>query len=76
MNLYVEHRNGVPLTPREQCGIVFSSELREATPQEIEDSENYYKEHGKCKYHLIYDKPGFDFDMRYCGICGQFISLI
>ena len=49
MNLYVEHRNGVPLTPREQCGIVFSSELREATPQEIEDSENYYKEHGKCK---------------------------
>lgn len=37
---------------------------------------NYFKLHGKCKHHLVYDKPGFDYDLRYCRICNEFISLI
>lgn len=74
--LYVEHQNGIPLTPEHQTGVVFQSELREATIQEVDEASLYFKEHGKCKCHLVYDMPGFDWDVRYCGICNNMIALI
>lgn len=74
--LYIEHKDGIPLTPEKQTGIVYSSEIREATEQEVKEAKKYFAEHGKCKYHLVYDKHGFDWDLRYCGICNNFICLI
>ena len=74
--LYIEHINGVPLTPAEQRGPILQSNLRLATEQEVEDARKHYEEHKECKCHLVYDKPGFDWDLRYCGICNEFICLI
>lgn len=76
MDLYIEHVNGKILSPDEQEGIVVSSDLRLATEEEVEEAKKYYQKHGKCKHHLVYDKEGFMYYARYCGVCGEFICHI
>lgn len=76
MDLFVEHIDGKVLTAEEQTGPVWRSNLRPATEEEIKKCTEYFNLHGRCKYHLVYDKPGFDFDLRYCGVCNSFVCLI
>lgn len=55
---------------------VISTNLIEATKEEIDASKKYLEKHGSCKRHLVFDENTFMYYSRYCGICGDFIGFI
>ncbi len=57
-----------------QCG---GSDAREATQEEVKEALDYYKNNGKCKFHIFEDTPtGCGYYRRDCLVCGKFIDLI
>lgn len=67
------------LTPEQQVSsvaFITGTKLIEATQQEIDEHKQYFEINGKCQNHLIYDKPSFMYDFRYCGICGAMLAMI
>ena len=75
--LYKEVVDGIVVPIERHLHPILMSELQEATEKEIKEAKSYFKKKGKCKHHhLIYDKYGFIFYERYCGICGAFIDFI
>lgn len=74
--LYKEFTDGKQLTANEQEWYVMSSNLVEATQDEIDLARERYSEVGKCDYHLIYDVAGFPYDERICDICGHHVAWI
>ena len=76
MKLYKEFVNGKHITAEEQEGIVFQSDLVEASEEEIKKAKNDFVKNKKCIHHFTYDKPGFVYDERICGICKKFVALI
>lgn len=57
------------------AGRVLSSDLREATPEDIQHTNNCHR-NGECDHGVIYDEPGFVYHQRYCGVCGAFVDFI
>lgn len=53
-----------------------STKAIEATKEEVEAAKQYFTEHKKCLIHFFYDKAGFMYDSRICGICNKFITFI
>lgn len=76
MKLYKEVINGRHITAEEQEGIVFYSNLVEATEEEIKKANEYFMKNKKCLHHFTYDKPSWLYDERRCGICNKFIAYI
>jgi len=83
MDLYKEvvSKTGIPLTAEEseRVGImlqVTSTKVIKATSKEIAEAKKYYKEHGECKNHLVYDKESWIYYERRCGICDKFIAMV
>lgn len=65
------------LTPKQQEN--YNNEgtyLIEANQDEIDNAKDLFKKNKKCEHHLVYDKAGFVYDFRFCGICGKEISII
>jgi len=52
------------------------SKLIQATQKDIDDAKDWYRHHGSCHVHLVYDTDGFIYYFRYCGICGKYIGMI
>ena len=50
--------------------------LIEANQDEIDNAKDLFKKNKKCEHHLVYDKAGFAYDFRFCGICGKEIGTI
>ena len=76
MEVYADTKEPLSISAQENFFPSRPTTLIPATQEQVEEAKNYHEEHGSCKCHLIYDEPGFDFDLRYCGICGAFIGLI
>lgn len=77
----INAKTGMVINPEDQedpylmCKIL-STKLIKASENEIICCNKYFNTHKKCVYHLVYDKPSFMYDFRYCGICGKFIATI
>ena len=76
MKLYKEVINGRHITAEEQEGMVFHSNLVEATEEEIKKANEYFMKNKKCLHHFTYDKPSWLYDERGCGICNKFVAYI
>lgn len=69
--------NNELLTPEQQENYNGKcTNLIEATQDEIDNAKELFKQNKKCEHHLVYDKEGFMYDFRFCGICGEEIGLI
>jgi hypothetical protein len=62
------------------CGYVSSSDIREATEIEIADAQYNYIETNICDHAkselIVYDEPGWLYDLRVCGICGEGLGTV
>ena len=56
--------------------VKMSTELIEASENEVICCAKYFNDNHKCKYHLVYEEPFFVYSVMYCGICGKFIATI
>lgn len=52
---------------------VISSEIRVATPEEVEECKKLADE-GNCPHTIIRDSYGWLYDMRMCAVCGEFLG--
>ena len=52
-----------------------SSDVRPATEADIVAAEEALVA-GKCPCNIVYDEPGFAYDIRYCYTCGKFLGMI
>ncbi len=57
------------------CGHIISSDIRDATKEEIDRAEALHLE-GKCPHYLVHDVPGYLYDDRSCVTCGHSLGLI
>lgn len=57
-------------------GRFLSSEVKEATPQEITEFKSKGCKHDLTVNKLIYDIAAHPYDLRYCGVCDEFIGYI
>lgn len=48
----------------------------EVSKEKVKAAKEKYAKTGECDCTYIYDKPGYDWDLRFCGICGKFLSTI
>lgn len=62
-------------TTRMANGWCEASDVREATPNEIRDFRSYPCDHTAPAL-LVYDIPGWDYDIRRCGACDAVLGLI
>lgn len=59
-----------------------SSNIREATEQEIADAQFNFIETNICDHDkselIVYDEPGWllGYDLRFCGICGEGLGAV
>lgn len=76
IEVYADTKEPLSVSSQENFFPSLHTTLIPATQKQVEESKKYYEEHCLCKQHLVYDKPGFDFNLRYCGICGKFIGSV
>jgi hypothetical protein len=50
--------------------------VRPATESEVAAAKSEYEATGQCRCEIIYDEPGFLYDIRYCAICGMYLGLV
>ena len=80
--LYIEVNKETkrPLTTSEQSKQPFydSTDIIEASLEDIQKAKEYYTLNNKCEFHLVYDEKDAycGYHARYCGICNSFIALI
>ena len=53
----------------------YSSKLKRPSNKEIENAMQEHVE-GNCKGEMVYDHPGYMYDVRHCAICGKILGCI
>ena len=54
------------------CG----STLAKVSDKEIREAQKEFSASGKCKHDIIYDVPGWPYDVRYCFICEELLGVV
>lgn len=73
----IDRNTNEVLSVEKQEGIVFSSDCRPATEEEIRICYEDFKATGKCtKFHVFHDEQSYLADIRICDVCGKTIALI
>jgi hypothetical protein len=57
-------------------GFFVSSDLIEATEDQIAQFKSRPCDHSLNVDKLVYDEPAWLYDLRYCGVCNAFIDFI
>lgn len=62
--------------PTEKCGNkILASTCRKPTELELEEKRKLF-EKGECDHSIIYDTPGYMYDIRACYFCDTGLGLI
>ena len=55
---------------------VLTSSVRKATVEDIEQERTNVANGEACRHIIVYDEPGWLFDVRVCGICGAGLGTV
>lgn len=74
--IYKEYNRKYVADPVKFPFAVESSNLREASEEEINAARIEYAEHNTCDHSFIIDTDGWLYDLRECAICGCGLGLV
>jgi len=57
-------------------GHVIRSDVRPATPEEVQKKKETYEQTGECDHTIVKDDYGWLYDIRSCGICGTGLGTV
>jgi len=54
----------------------WGTKLYPVSDEERANALDVFANTGKCDEHLVYDEPGWPYDLRYCWVCGAYLGLV